>query len=70
MTDKPELRVVKVPKNQALYDEFARSMGYRDEADLIARAEAERAALDPGTRALVDEVERRVERSVLGLPAE
>jgi hypothetical protein len=66
MDDDPEITTHRI-STRAMQDDFARELGYDGVDDLIAKAEAERAKLAPGTRAIVDEVSRRVERSVLGL---
>ena len=46
-------------------DAIARDLGYADAADLKAKADAERAKLSPGGRAVYDEMHRRVERAFL-----
>lgn len=67
MSDEPEMRIVNVPVNTELYDAVAREAGFRDFADLQAKAEAERAALPPYIRDLCDEVDRKLDEAFLGV---
>jgi len=63
MSDEPKLTVHKVP---VLDTGIGREAGYRDDAELIAAAEAERAKLPPAVRVAVEEIEREMQRRFIG----
>jgi len=59
---KPIIRTVSVP---VLDTGLGRRLGYEDDADLIAHAEAERAKLDPATQEVMREIDRRIDDVIL-----
>lgn len=62
MNDEPHIQVISVPLGDT---GLGRAAGFKDDAELIAKAKAERKALPPEIRKMADEMDAEFERRVL-----